>query len=362
MWSVQNPLEIWVKEDFILPEFRPVPLLMHTTSPDTNPELEFWNLLREKLQGVVQVHWFKDLKDAGSIVVTPNHAKEYIRHTNKWASVCKLNQKVVASGRTPIIFVGGLEYKPKPGEIVFAGSTYRCKLEKSIVIPSWLYDIRRKIPLIQKPSIPTVGFVGNTQYPSRINSILRYFSISDSIVFWIAGSLLINRNLNLRMRLPIASRVRQKVITELKKAQNLKISVIERSAHHFVLPEDVKKRHRDEYIQNIQNNAYILVMRGDSNSGFQLWEVMSAGRIPIIIDTNQQFPNLGDLKWEDFSVIVPYSDLHRLGEIVQKFHDSLSDEKFRQACQKSRAAFEYLLPHNFILDALRDNLLSVYIK
>jgi len=99
-------------------------------------------------------------------------------------------------------------------------------------------------------------------------------------------------------------------------------------------------------------------MRGDDNSNFQVWEVMSAGRIPIIIDTNQQFPNLGDLKWEDFSVLVPYSELHRIGEIVQNFHDSMSDEEFRQACRKSREAFEYLLPHNFILETLKKKLSS----
>jgi hypothetical protein len=102
-------------------------------------------------------------------------------------------------------------------------------------------------------------------------------------------------------------------------------------------------------------------MRGDDNSNFQVWEVMSAGRIPIIIDTNQQFPNLGSLKWEDFSVIVPYSELHRIGEIVQKFHDSISDEEFRQACMKSRAAFEYLLPHNLILEGLKNKLSSMQV-
>jgi hypothetical protein len=173
-----------------------------------------------------------------------------------------------------------------------------------------------------------------------------------------AGSLYVNRNLDLRMRQAIAARVRQKVVNEARRAQNLKPSIIERTGAYFTLPKEQRERQRSEYIQNLQDNAYRLVMRGDDNSNFQVWEVMSAGRLPIIIDTNQQFPNLGDLKWEDFSVLVPYSQLHRIGEIVQKFHDSMSDDEFKQACMKARAAFEYLLPHNFILEGLKNKLSS----
>lgn len=358
MWSEQNPLEIWVKKDFILSGLRPVPLLMHTTSPDIDSELEFWNRLRQKLQGVVKVHYFKDLKDAGSIVVIPNNTKDFIQCSDKWASVCQFKNRVLASGRTLVTFVRGLEYKPSPGEIVFATSTYRCKTEKSITMPQWLYDIGNKVTLIQKPSYPTVGFVGNTQYKGKLNSILRYLPLPYVIECYLAGSLFVNRNLGLRMRLPIASKLRQKVIKEMRKLNPLKISVIERNENHFTLPISDRNRHRNEYIDNIQNNAYILVMRGDDNGCNQLWEVMSAGRIPIIIDTNQQFPNLGDLKWEEFSVIVPFSQVHQIGDRVQKFHDSLSDETFRQACQKSRIAFEYLLPHNFVLAALSNKLSS----
>src|SRR6476469_7861663 len=64
--QLKKPLEIWIKEDFILPKIRPIPLLMHATPPDINPELEFWNLLRNKLEEVVQVRRFNNLADAGS--------------------------------------------------------------------------------------------------------------------------------------------------------------------------------------------------------------------------------------------------------------------------------------------------------
>ncbi len=97
-----------------------------------------------------------------------------------------------------------------------------------------------------------------------------------------------------------------------------------------------------------------MIMRGDDNGCFPLWEVISAGRLPIIIDTNQFLPDLENLKWEEFSVFVPFSQLNRLGEIVQEFHDKMSEADFAEACRKSRQAFEYLMPHNFVTRSLED--------
>lgn len=352
----KKTIEIWIKEDFLLPKIRPIPLLMHATPPDTNPELEFWNLLRNKLEGVVQVRRFNNLADAGPLVATPHFLQDY-SNARMLASVCEFNQQVLESGRTPVIFTGAIEFTPKPGEIVFSLANYRSSEERGISTPAWLYDLGSKISPIQKPRIPTIGFVGETQYPGRITSISSYLPLPDFIVKMMACSPLINTSLSLGMRGPLARWVRQKTIKEALRSRFLQTSFIERNGHFFIATDEKKKRARNEYIQNMQDNAYILCVRGTENFSFRLYEVMSAGRIPVIIDTNMQLPDLGEFgKWEDFSVIVPYSDVHRIGDIIQEFHDSLSDEKFKEVCRKSRAAFEYLLPHNFILDALRNRL------
>lgn len=354
--QLKKPLEIWIKEDFLLQKIRPIPLLMHATPPDTNPELEFWNLLRNKLEEVVQVRRFNNLADAGPLVATPHFLQDY-NNVRMLGSVREFNRQVLDSGRTPIIFTGAMEFAPKQGEIVFSLANYGSSEEKGISTPAWLYDLGAKISPIQKPRIPTIGFVGETQYSGRITSISSYLPLPDFIVNVMAGSPLINTILSLGMRGPLARRVRQKTIKEALRAHSLQTSFIQRDGHFFIATDEKKKRARNEYIQNMQDNAYILCVRGTENFSFRLYEVMSAGRIPVIIDTNMQLPDLGDFgKWEDFSVIVPYSQVHRIGDIIQEFHDSMSDREFTDVCRKSRAAFEYLLPHNFILNALRDKL------
>lgn len=349
--QLNKPLEIWIDEDLLLPGVRPAPLLMHLSPPDTHPELEFWNLLRDKLPDLVKIHRFTSLADAGKIVVTPHFISSYYG-LKKEGQLNKFRRQALGSKRTIVTFSNCLEFQPYQGEIFFASATYNDKKEKSIPTPQWIYDVGEKVN-IPKPSIPTVGFVGNIEYPSRLNSlILRYIKFSDSLVNWMACNLFVNRNLNLGMRRLIARLVRKKIINEVRKAKNLQTSLIERKGDFFTLPLEEKKRQRAEYIENIENNAYILAMRGDDNGCYQLGEVMSAGRIPLFIDTNRSLPELRGMKWEDFCVIVPFSEVHRIGDYVQAFHDKLSDDDFAEVCRKSRAAFDQLLPHNFVLRIL----------
>lgn len=349
--QLNKPLEIWINEDLLLPGVRPAPLLMHLSPPDTHPELLFWNLLRDKLPDLVKIHRFTNLADAGKIVVNPNYISSYYGLKKK-RQLNKFRRQVLGSKRILVTFLNCLECHPYQGEILFASATYRDKKETSIPTPPWLYDLGEKVS-IPKPSIPTVGFVGNIEYPSRLNSlILRYIKFSDSMVNWMACNLFINRNLNLGRRRLIARLVRKKIIKEVRKAKNLQISVIERKGDFFTLPLAERNRQRAEYIENIEKNAYILAMRGDDNSCYQLGEVMSAGRIPVFIDTNRSLPELKGMKWEDFCVIVPFSEVHRIGDYVQAFHDKLSEDDFAEVCRKSRAAFEQLLPHNFVVRIL----------
>ncbi|MBD1887228.1 hypothetical protein [Microcoleus vaginatus] len=349
--QVNEPLEIWINEDLLLPGVRPAPLLMHLSPPDTRAELLFWNLLRDKLPELIKIHRFTNLADAGKIVVTPHFISSYYSF-KKEREFYKFKRQVLRSQRTLVTFSNCLEFQPFQGEIFFAGATYNDKKETSIPTPQWTYDLGEKLKIL-KPSIPTVGFVGNVEYPSRLNSlILRYIKFSDSMVKGMAGNLFVNRNLNLGRRRLIARLVRKKIINEVRKAKNLQTSLIERKRDFFSLPVEERNRQRAEYIKNIEDNAYILVMRGDDNGCYQLWEVMSAGRIPVFIDTNRSLPELRGMKWEDFCVIVPFSEVHRIGDYIQAFHDQLSEEDFAEVCRKSRAAFDQLLPHNFVVRIL----------
>lgn len=359
---LERPIDVWLDEDLLLRGVRPHPLLMHLTPPDTNPELKFWNLLRNQLKDFVKVHTFKRLEEAGHLIVIPNPLQDYI-HTRKLGEVLKFKDRVLASGRTPVLTTG-LEYSPQSKEIVFSMSTYRLSLSDGMIpTPAWLYDLGSKILPLPKPTKPTVGFVGASRYPGRLNTLVSYLPIPGSVIEKTMCSAHINGVLSLGMRQPFAQRLRGKVLNEARKSLYLDTSFIIRKSGFFDTRSiDAKEKARSEYLQNIQDNAYTLCIRGTENYSYRLYEVMSAGRIPIIIDTNMQLPNLNAFgRWDEFSVIVPSSKVNHLGEIVQEFHNRLSNEEFESACYKSRAAFEYLLPHQFVLRTLQQKLQKLMI-
>ena len=349
----KQPLELWVNEDLVLPECRPSFLLMHETLRESNPELEYWNLLREILPKIVKVHRFKNLKEAGSLVITPNDYRDYLGKPQKNA-LDKFKKEVLDSGRKLITFTPGMEYQPEPGELAFATSVYQLPDEKLIPMPTWLYDLRTKISAIPKPPMPTIGFVGNTRYPGRISSLAGRVPLPQTAKSWLASSRFVNQNISLGARRGIGRLVRTKVLQVAQADPRLDTQIIARTGDYFLMTPAEKQRARAEYIQHIQDNAYTICMRGDNNDNYQMYEVMSAGRIPILIDTNLQRPTLKNSKWEDFCVIVPFQEIHRLGEIVADFHRQLSPEDFLAVCQKSRAAFEELLPHNFVFQILQE--------
>ncbi len=349
-------IEIWFHEDLLLPAQPLNPLIRHLESPTAEAN-EFWSNFEAELQTTVKLCPFKDLDRAGSLVATPNTLAAY-RSANRLDALLNFNQKVVDSGRTLVTFTGCIEYTPKHGEIVFATSAYRTKQEKSIATPAWLFDLGSKISPIDKPVIPTVGFVGDTKYPGLLSNTISYLPLPDFIVSWLGCSMFVNRSLNLRERQVIARLVRRKTMKEFRKASNLQIQLIERSGGFFSNTEQEQERYRMEYLQNMQENAYIICVRGDENCSYRLYETMSAGRIPVIIDTNMALPQLNSsIDWSEFCAIVPYAHLDRVGSVIQEFHDRMSDADFQQVCLKSRQAFESLLPHKFILENLRQKLM-----
>lgn len=93
------------------------------------------------------------------------------------------------------------------------------------------------------------------------------------------------------------------------------------------------ERLRSDFVQTVLNSDYCLDVRGDANESMRLYEICSLGRIPLIVDTERNFPFEGRIDYSTFSIRVDFRELHRIGEIVADFHASVSGETF-EAMQK----------------------------
>ena len=72
-----------------------------------------------------------------------------------------------------------------------------------------------------------------------------------------------------------------------------------------------------EYRNHLERCTYILCPRRIENYSFRIYEALSSGRIPIIVDTDIVLPK--EINWDRVSLKVPYESLDKLADMV--FHD-----------------------------------------
>ncbi|MDB5237315.1 MAG: hypothetical protein JWL88_417 [Parcubacteria group bacterium] len=94
-----------------------------------------------------------------------------------------------------------------------------------------------------------------------------------------------------------------------------------------------------EMAESLLRSDYGLDVRGDANASMRLFETLSLGRIPVIIDTERNFPFSNVLDYSSFALIVNFRELHRLPEIIAGFHAALTDDAFKEMQRKARVAY-----------------------
>jgi hypothetical protein len=85
-----------------------------------------------------------------------------------------------------------------------------------------------------------------------------------------------------------------------------------------------------EFVNNISGNDYTVCVRGGGNFSVRLYETLSCGRIPIIVDTDCRLPYDFLLDWKQYCIWVDYRDVNQIADIVLDFHTSLSNEDFAE--------------------------------
>lgn len=96
---------------------------------------------------------------------------------------------------------------------------------------------------------------------------------------------------------------------------------------------------RQELVDTVLQSDYCLDVRGDANDSTRLFEILSLGRIPVVVDTERNFPFSEEVEYRDFCLIVDFRDIQRLPDIIAQFHASVSPEQFEDMQRKARDAF-----------------------
>jgi hypothetical protein len=99
------------------------------------------------------------------------------------------------------------------------------------------------------------------------------------------------------------TKARQLVNSAFLSSNQLKCDIIQRKC--FVKDESLftLENRQNEFYNNMKNNTFILATRGGGNWSMRFYEIMCAGRIPVLLDTDILLPKEDEINWEELIII-----------------------------------------------------------
>jgi len=238
--------------------------------------------------------------------------------------------------------------------LVFRTSVNRStRQQNEVVIPAWSEDFvehycQGQVQLRTKSTQPIVGYCGYTSLVKPRNALAHRLRLQLGAIPG-AASLAAKAGINLvKHRLPwlYGSRIRSQALFILAKSQDVQCNFLIRDLLHHT--EKLTLSQREQFVENMLNSDYILCTRGGGNFSYRLYETLSCGRIPVLINTDCELPFEGWIDWKQYCVWVEEEDLPHIGTRIREFHDRLTAQQFQDLQMKCRNLWlEWLSPQGF---------------
>ena len=106
------------------------------------------------------------------------------------------------------------------------------------------------------------------------------------------------------------------------------------------------------YAETLVDSKYVLCPKGAGTSSFRIFEVMEAGRVPVIISDDWVPPKGVD--WEKFAVFVKEKEIGCIAEILKN-----DQENWRERGRLARASWEKFFAPDVFFDYLIDCLADI---
>ena len=138
---------------------------------------------------------------------------------------------------------------------------------------------------------------------------------------------------------------RKKAIKILSDSKLFKTNFIIRKSYsgHKGTIELPPEEARLEYVNNLMSSDFVLTTKGNGNFSFRFYEALSAGRIPLFINTDCVLPLEGLINYSDFVLFVDYKKIDKIDKITSSFYENPGKDQFLKMQKAARAAFEVYL-------------------
>lgn len=288
-----------------------------------------------------------DVRTAGLILPPYPHAW-FLRHDIALFDECV---RTAQRENLPLLIdgTGDIEYPIDTNNaFILRSGGYRFMSERGrLQIPFFVDDLLeryrngRLVPRIKGEGKPSVGFAGWASISSKqyLRTIIKELPVRLHSIFdvhyraCIKGVLWRRKAIKAMERSPLVvfhCRVRNSFSGTSKTAEG-----------------DMRAL-QEQMVDTITQCDYALDVRGDANNSARLFEILSLGRIPVIVDTERNFPFSDKIDYSSFALIVDFRDIKKLPERIVEFHKNISPERFVEMQKNARDAYT----NYFRVDAL----------
>ncbi len=196
--------------------------------------------------------------------------------------------------------------------IILRTSFYKNEqLKNEFSIPGWSSQPHIKNINIAKdlqPSISYCGYIKSLKKKSLKNSLLGF------------------KNYLIPTYKKKGAYFRKKAFDNLHFDERIKTNFIIRDSFFGNIAEN-KIILRNEYYENIMSSLYALVIRGEGNYSYRLYEVMSCGRIPVFVNTNCVLPYDWIIPYKDIFIWIEYNEIDKIGDKILEYHSKNTNEQ-----------------------------------
>ncbi len=282
-----------------------------------------------------------------------NTAQDYIDHDYTTAEIENLKEKLFAMielannfQKKIIIFYyfDPIEKIDLANVIVFRTSIKKnAKNSNEYAMPAYTKDLRKRKSIaanelwIDKKGKPTVGFRGQAAPVKLPVKLAVKRKINNALQ--LAG---IQKQFNLHYNFGYLAR-RDAIVAFLNNSKiqtDITLTTLEQSWDPINAVEP--------FVNNIINNQYNLCVSGHGNYSFRLYEVLSAGRIPVFINTDCVLPFEEFIDWKKHVVWIEEKDAGRADQYLLDFHNDIHPDDFLQLQKNNRLLWEkYLSKQGF---------------
>lgn len=265
-----------------------------------------------------------------------NFLKNHKLYLNTYEELAEKLQKKIL-----IFFPGDSdEDVPIKNSLVFRNSKYRSELkENEIILPGYVEDLGQGIVLEPraKKDRAMVGFCGWAilkDPKQRFKFAVRSLGVSVAAIF--------NERRLLRQK---GIWWRKKALTVFRSSRKVNSNFIVRGTYsgNEKTMEVAPEQARNEYIGNILNSDFTLCVKGDGNFSTRFFEVLSLGRIPLLLDTDSVLPLEDQIDYGQCVLKISWHDLKNLDVIAANYYRNLSNEDFERMQKRAREVFEKFL-------------------